>query len=105
MKFTTTLDVPLTIEQLAGLFADLDDDSQAKFFVEAARLLGSQHVRNTQAFYIGRHLRDCACSTEEAREFLTGIVESMRPKAKASDEVTRALDHFLSGAPMSEFEG
>lgn len=70
MKFTTTLDAPLTIEQLAGLFADLDDDSQAKFFVEAARLLGSQHVR------------DCACSTEEAREFLTAIVEAMQPTAR-----------------------
>ena len=77
VKFTTTVEANLTIEQLAGLFADLDDDSQAKFFVEAARLFGSQHVRDTQAFYIGRHLRDCGCSTEEARDFVRGIAESM----------------------------
>jgi hypothetical protein len=74
VKFTTTLEVPLTIEQLAGLFADLDDDSQAKFFVEAARLLGSQHE----------------------------IVAQMdRPVPRTDAE--RALDHFLEGKPMSEF--
>ena len=43
MKFTTTLDVPLTIEQLAGLFADLDDDSQAKFFVDGV-LVGTAAI-------------------------------------------------------------
>lgn len=102
MKFTVTLDVPLTLEQLAGLFADLDDDSQARFFVEVARLMQGwdPHSRNMQATYIGRHLRDCACSTEAARELLTEIVKAMQP-----DERQRALDHFLSGAPMKDFEG
>ena len=79
MTLAVMVDVPLTLEQLAGLFVELDDDSQAKFFVEVARLMQgwTPHERNMQAHYIGRHLRDCACSTEEARELVAGIAESM----------------------------
>ena len=32
MKLTVSVDVPMTLEQLAGLFVELDADSQAKFF-------------------------------------------------------------------------
>jgi hypothetical protein len=79
VKLSVTVDVPMTLEQLAGLFVELDDDSQAKFFVEVARLMGTwtAHERNMQEFYIGRHLRDCSCSTEDARDFLRNIVDSM----------------------------
>lgn len=81
MKLNVTVDVPLTLQQLAGLFVELDDDSQAKFFVEVASLMQSwtPHERNMQAFYIGRHLRDCACSTEDARKLMMDIVDAMRP--------------------------
>ena len=80
VKLTVTVDVPMTLEQLAGLFVELDDDSQAKFFVEVARLMSTwtPHDRNMQEFYIGRHLRDCSCSTEDARDFLRNIVDSMK---------------------------
>lgn len=79
MKLQVMVDVPMTLEQLAGLFVELDDDSQAKFFVEVARLMGSwtPHERNMQEFYIGRHLRDCSCSTEDGRYFLRNIVNAM----------------------------
>ncbi len=81
MKITVAVDVPMTLEQLAGLFVELDDDSQARFFVEVARLMGAwtPHERNMQKFYIGRHLRDCSCSTEEGRDFLRDIVGAMAP--------------------------
>lgn len=104
MKLNVTVDVPLTLDQLAGLYVELDDDSQAQFFVKVAALMQSwtPHERNMQAFHIGRHLRDCRCSTEEARELVNAIAESMQPKAP---EAERALDHFLSGAPMKDFEG
>jgi hypothetical protein len=77
------VDVPLTLDQLAGLFVELDDDSQAQFFVKVAALMQSwtAHERNMQAFYIGRHLRDCTCSTEEGRELVTAIFEAMQPNA------------------------
>ena len=81
MKLTVTVDVPMTLEQLAGLFVELDVAAQAKFFVEVARLMSTwtPHERNMQEFYIGRHLRDCSCSTEEARDFLRSLVDSMNP--------------------------
>lgn len=86
MKLTVTVDVPMTIEQLAGLFVELDDDAQAKFFVEVARLMSTwtEYERYMQVDYIGKHLRDCSCSTEEARDFLRSIVESMNPPHAAS---------------------
>jgi hypothetical protein len=83
MKLNVTVDVPLTLDQLAGLFIELDDDAQAQFFVKVAALMQSwtEHERNMQAHYIGRHLRDCRCSTEEARELVTEIFRSMQPVA------------------------
>jgi hypothetical protein len=81
VKLTVTVDVPMTVEQLAGLFAELDDDSQARFFVEVAKAMATWtlHERYMQAIYIGRHLRDCTCSTEDARELLREIVGAMAP--------------------------
>ena len=79
LKLHVTVDVPMTLDQLAGLFVELDDDSQAKFFVEVARLMGTwtPHERNMQEFHIGRHLRDCSCSTDAARDFLRNVVNAM----------------------------
>ena len=87
MKLQVMVDVPMTLEQLAGLFVELDDDSQAKFFVTVARLMQdwTPHERNMQAFYIGRHLRDCRCSTEDARDLVLGIFEAMQPAAVSSE--------------------
>jgi hypothetical protein len=78
VKLQVTVDVPMTLE-LAGLFVELDDDSQAKFFVEVARLMSTwrEHERYSQQYAIGRHLSDCQCSTEEARELLRNIVGAM----------------------------
>jgi hypothetical protein len=80
VRLNVTVDVPLTLDQLAGLFVELDDDSQAQFFVKVAALMQSwtPHERDMQAFYIGRHLRDCRCSTEEARDLVSAITEAMQ---------------------------
>jgi hypothetical protein len=79
MKLNVTVDVPLTLDQLAGLFIELDDDSQTQFFVKVAALMQSwtPHERNMQAFHIGRHLRDCKCSTADARELVAEIYDAM----------------------------
>jgi len=37
--------------------------------------------QSLQEHYIGRHLRDCACSTEDAREMLRNIVNSMETRS------------------------
>lgn len=91
MKLNVTVDVPLTLDQLAGLFVELDDDSQAQFFVKVAAHMSTwtEHERNMQAHYIGRHLRDCKCSTEDARELVSAIAESMRPYAPSAPGQTK----------------
>lgn len=63
------------VQPLAVEFCKLDDDQQAKFFVEVARIMDvwGPGKRDTQAWYIGRHLATCHCATEEGREFVRMI--------------------------------
>lgn len=66
------------IRPLAVDFCKLDDDQQAKFFVEVARIMDTWGLgkRDQQAWYIGRHLATCECATPEAREFVGMVAES-----------------------------
>jgi hypothetical protein len=69
-----------TPEALAESFCELDDDDQAKFFVAVAKLMSTwpqPAAAFQQAFFIGEHLRTCACSTEEARSFVRGVYNAM----------------------------
>lgn len=78
VSITLPLEVPLTLETLADAFSQLTDDEQARFFVLVAdRFSHHTGIPGIQTFAIGRHLRDCECSTEAAREFLREIVSSM----------------------------
>ncbi|KKN41455.1 hypothetical protein LCGC14_0723260 [marine sediment metagenome] len=64
------------IAPLAKAFCNLDDDQQAKFFVEVVRIAGDWGTSNAaehQALAIGRHLKTCSCSTEGARDFIRSI--------------------------------
>jgi hypothetical protein len=63
------------IRPLAVEFCKMDDDQQAQFFVEVARIMDAwgSGKRDSQAWHIGNHLATCACSTEEAREFVRMI--------------------------------
>ncbi len=72
---TLTLDVKLTPEQIAEAWCDLDDEGQAQFFIECARIAAKWRPDSNfqQWFSIGRHLRDCECSTEEARGMVRDI--------------------------------
>jgi len=81
MKMQVTVGVDFSLDQLASMFAELDDDSQAQFFVKVATIMQTwtTYERDMQSFYIGRHLRDCACSTEAARDLVTAIHEAMQP--------------------------
>lgn len=77
-------DVPdAMIRQLAESFCDMDDDQQAKFFVEVARIMNAWGGAKlyTQAYYIGRHLRTCACSTDDARELVRLIADATTGEA------------------------
>lgn len=79
MKLTVEVDVPLTVVQLAELFTNLDDEQQAQFFIEAARIMSGWTNGGWayQAHLVGRHLRECPCSTIEARDLVREIATAM----------------------------
>lgn len=69
------------VRALAARFCRLNDDAQARFFVEAARLMDGwgPAKASMQAHYIGRHLKECACSTSDARNLIESIAEAIKP--------------------------
>lgn len=71
--------VEITVELLAQCFAELDDDAQCKFFVEVARIASTwESGGDNQWYYVGGHLRNCKCSTPEAREMIESICRYMK---------------------------
>ncbi len=75
---TLTLDVKLTPQQVAEAWCDLDDEGQAQFFIECARISAKWGPSNFQQWLsVGRHLRDCACSTDEARDLVRDIASPL----------------------------
>ena len=64
-----------TIRAAAQSFCRMNDDQQAQFFVVVAEIMGGWKggSMSNQAYYIGKHLRDCECSTEAARDFVRSI--------------------------------
>jgi hypothetical protein len=80
------VNVELSPAQLAKAFCDMDDEAQAQFFIECARLAEGWRASASdptilgpdwQWYTVGRHLRTCACSTEEARDMVRGIAEGI----------------------------
>jgi hypothetical protein len=72
------------VASMALRWTNLDDDSQARFFVECARIMSGWEkpgAAGTQGYFIGRHLLNCECSTLEARELLRDIVSGMEPRS------------------------
>ena len=63
---------------LAEAFCGLDDDAQAGFFIDVARIMGkwdndTGSSRESQLWAVGRHLATCECSTPEAVELIETI--------------------------------
>jgi hypothetical protein len=75
---TVTTEIDLDIETAAKWFAALSDDAQCQFFVavaaEAEKWPGGP---DGQWYHVGGHLRNCECSTEEAREMIRAIARYM----------------------------
>ena len=69
IKVTTEID--LDIETAAKWFANLDDDQMCKFLVAVAEE-AKQYPSDpsNQWYFLGGHLRNCACSTDEARQMI-----------------------------------
>lgn len=90
-------EVDLTVERLADLFCELDDDTQAKFFVRCAENAKAFKFGNHgQWWEVGRHLRTCACSTLEARDMIEAIHDGM---------VTGSVVSVVTAPPAGAGEG
>lgn len=74
--------VTLTAEQVADAFSELNDDEQARVFVRLAEISETwpAHARLAQYAAIGKHLRECECSTPGAREVIEEIHAAMRER-------------------------
>lgn len=72
-KIAELLAIPVeTPESLAIEFCELDDDQQARFFVEVAKIMSSWNSFCRQSDYIGLRLR--AINDYDANEMLKNIV-------------------------------
>ncbi len=71
-------EVEVDLDMLAECFAALNDDEQTQFFVKVAEIAKSWPFRGeSQWWYIGSHLRNCECSSEEARDMIRSIAEGI----------------------------
>ncbi len=75
----TNVDLNLTPAQLAELFCQLVDDDQAQFFVEVGKIAAGWTCATMQWHRVGRHLRDCECSTVDGRAVIEEIADGMKP--------------------------
>jgi len=70
--------VTLTPAEVAEAFAELSDDDQAQVFIEIARMTKGWPLRGAMQWHaVGRHLRDCPCSSDDARDVVSGIADGM----------------------------
>lgn len=74
--------ITLDLKEMAECFCEMNDDDQAQFFVEVAKIMETwpTMAKDNQPYYIGKHLAECDCSTPESREFITNIYNSMMDK-------------------------
>ena len=79
VEWNTTVKVPISVRRLAEILANMNDEQQAQFFIEAADLMKGYAER--QCIYIGKHLRECECSTDGARELIEAIAYAIKVPA------------------------
>lgn len=76
--------IRLTPAQVAEALCELNDEEQAQVFIETAKIAtgwanlpGLIMPTGWQWFKVGRHLRECACATPDAREIVREMYEGM----------------------------
>lgn len=75
------MEITLTVRQIAEAFADLSDDDQAQVIIEVAEIAKGWGGYHDQWHAVGRHLRDCTCGTEEARDIVRRIAAGVGEEA------------------------
>lgn len=81
IETTTKTVIAIDMKTAAEWFANLSDERQADFFVEvakAAQQWDCQGRWSSQFWLVGRHLRDCSCSTDEARELVEELAKGLK---------------------------
>lgn len=90
-----TTDIELDVDIAAKWFAGLDDDSMCKFFVAIAREVRetypSSYAADNQWYFLGGHLRNCACSNEETREMVRAWALWMEKSEHGTQPVTEGM--------------
>lgn len=96
------VEIDLSIEEGATWFADLDDDSQAQFFVNVARIAAETYegTPESQWIRIGDHLATCKCSSGEGREMIRSIHYGMEHPWSKPEQVD-LMAKAQSGATAS----
>jgi hypothetical protein len=75
-----TMKVDLTVHQIAEAFSELSDDGMAQVIIEVAEIAkGWENTNHDQWHAVGRHLRTCSCSTEEAVHLIFQIARGIDP--------------------------
>lgn len=82
MSIELTVRVSLSPRQIAELFCEMNDEDQAQFFIETAAIAATWKTdmgTGWQWWRVGRHLLNCSCSNEEARELVREIARGCQP--------------------------
>lgn len=70
-RLTITTEITLDVPTAAKWFAQLNDDEMAEFLTAvAAEAQNYPSDPGNQWYYLGGHLRNCECVTEETREMI-----------------------------------
>ena len=89
-----TVDLTLTPAQLAEQFCDYDDEAQAQFFIEIARIIKTCDNAGGTIHWlsVGRHLSTCTCSTQDARDLVYEMARDISFRANPDKhDVTEPL--------------
>lgn len=81
MKIEMKSTVEITVELMARIFCDMSDEDMCQFFVEVAKEASKVPTFDNQWYFLGGHLRNCECSTPEAREMINSIHYHMHNSA------------------------
>jgi hypothetical protein len=86
IQIVSKTEIDVELDTLALAFANMSDDDQCRFFVKVAEIAKQWPAEGVdQWYYIGSHLRNCKCSTTEARLMIDEIYEAMHSSTHGVD--------------------
>lgn len=80
VEIVTKTKLTLDVQVAAKWFCGLSDEQQADFFIAVAKEAESwDQPQWDQWWLVGKHLRTCSCSTDEARELVHHLYRGLAP--------------------------